>query len=70
MDSMPPCHNLLDIAKTRRRLAFMRACDLMHGVRQYNADTCADMDKALDEYDSASRQVRELTEKENSEVEP
>lgn len=27
------------------------------------------MDKALDEYDSASRQVRELTEKENSEKE-
>jgi hypothetical protein len=29
MDSMPPCHNLLEIAKTRRRLAFMRACDLV-----------------------------------------
>ena len=69
MDSMPPCHNLLDIAKTRRRLAFIQACDLAGRTEKYNPEWCSRMDKALDEYDSSSRQVQELTEKENSEVE-
>jgi hypothetical protein len=66
---MPPCHNLLEIAKTRRRLAFMRACDLVVNPDRSDPDWCLIVDKALDEYDNAARQIKELTNKENSEVE-
>lgn len=67
MDSMPPCHNLLEIAKTRRRLAFERAYDLMRGTGRYDSGWCQEIDKALDDYDAAARQIQELVNKENSE---
>ena len=66
MDSMPPCHNLLEIAKTRRRLAFMRACDLVVNPDRSDPNWCDIVDRALDDYDNSSRQVQELTEKESS----
>ena len=46
----------------------MRACDLVVNPDRSDPNWCDIVDRALDDYDNSSRQVQELTEKENSEV--
>ena len=66
MDSMPPCVNALEIAKTKRRMAFGEATRLVSESCRENyigddlRQWCTDLDKALDDYDEASAQICSL----------
>lgn len=65
MDSMPPCCNSLEIAKTKRRLAAILVHNIMVNKPSDNAEEKLSqwydaLDSALDEYDSAIQMIKDL----------